>query len=186
MAVVERGSFRAIEPSLSETAVQFRRIERSIDRTACRSFVDVLRFRAQHQPDAKAFTFLIDGETEGGVLTFSRLEQRARAVAASLLDLCTGGERVVLLFPAGLDFIAAFLGCLYAGVIAVPVAMPRRQQGIDKLVDIVADCGATAILTDKASIQEVGTRLSPVCRTSIPIRWHSSSTPPAPPDNPRG
>ena len=50
------------------------------------------------------------------------------AIAAELQDCTTPGERAVLLFPPGLDFISAFFGCMYAGVIAVPAPIPNRSR----------------------------------------------------------
>ena len=80
--------------------------------------------RASTQPDQVAYTFLRDGEAEAGSLTYAVLDRRARAVAAELMGRIDKGERAMLLFPTGLDFLVAFFGCLYAGVIAVPAPPP--------------------------------------------------------------
>jgi acyl-CoA synthetase (AMP-forming)/AMP-acid ligase II len=76
------------------------------------TLVDVLRYRSLHQADQKVFTFLQDGETEEHHLTYKQLDRQARAIGASLQSLGARGERALLLYPPGLDFITAFFGCL--------------------------------------------------------------------------
>ncbi|HYU98654.1 MAG TPA: AMP-binding protein, partial [Pyrinomonadaceae bacterium] len=89
------------------------------------SFVDILRARASEQSERTAYILLGAGETEEGVLTFGELDQQARAIAALLQANDAEGQRVLLLFAPGLEYIAAFFGCLYAGAVAVPAYPPR-------------------------------------------------------------
>ncbi|WP_434383093.1 aminotransferase class III-fold pyridoxal phosphate-dependent enzyme [Melittangium boletus] len=117
------------------------------------TLVDVLAHRAHHQPEALAYLFLVDGEQEEQRLTYAELDARARAIAASLLGHCVPGDRALLLYPPGLEFIAAFFGCLYAGVIAVPAYPPdpmRLARTLPRLRSIVADCQPCAVLTTQA------------------------------------
>ena len=94
-----------------------------------RSLVAMLRHRALHQGNCRAYTFLADGETESAALTYAQLDRRACAIAAALSDRgARPGDRVILLYPPGLDFITAFFGSIYAGVIAVPCYPPHRLQ----------------------------------------------------------
>ncbi len=93
-----------------------------------RSLVDLLCQRASATGDKRVFTFLRPDGVEDESLTYHSLRQRAMAVAAELQDHTRPGERAVLLFPPGLDFIAAFFGCMYAGVIAVPAPIPNRNR----------------------------------------------------------
>src|SRR5689334_14098581 len=95
-----------------------------------RTLIDVLRFRAAHQMNQPAYIFLADGESREICLTYGELDQRARAIAAALQDRGAVGERVLLLYPHGLEYIAAFFGCLYAGAVAVPAYPPdvARQR----------------------------------------------------------
>src|SRR5262245_29994014 len=72
------------------------------------SLVELLRWRAQEQPQQRAYTFLVDGEAEAGHLTYGELDQQARAIAAHLQAVSAPGERAVLLYQAGLEYIAAF------------------------------------------------------------------------------
>src|SRR6266850_7344210 len=114
---------------------------------ASRSLVDILRHRADHQPEQTAFLFLPDGEVEGASLTYRGLDERARAVAAHLQALAPPMGQVLLFYPPGLEFIAGFLGYLYAGVAAVPLAPPRRVQSMARFRAIVADSQAPLALT---------------------------------------
>jgi acyl-CoA synthetase (AMP-forming)/AMP-acid ligase II len=106
----------------------------------------LLQQRAENSPDHLAFTFLKD---EGGEVhwTYAQLEKRARSIAVQLRALNCAGQRVLLLYPAGLDFIAAFWGCLYAGAVAVPAYPPRSNRNMSRLEAILNDCQAAAILT---------------------------------------
>ncbi|GAB1543388.1 hypothetical protein NUACC21_60620 [Scytonema sp. NUACC21] len=112
------------------------------------TLVDILQGRALHQPDQKAFIFLQDGEIEEVSVTYRELDLQARAIAAMLQSLEATGERALLLYPPGLEFIAAFFGCLYAGVVAIPAYQPRsNNQSMDRLLAILEDAQTTLVLT---------------------------------------
>lgn len=111
------------------------------------TLVELLRYRATHQPDQTAYTFLQDGEVESGKLSFRELDQQAQSIAAYLRQSTYPGDRALLLYPSGLDFIAAFMGCLYAGVAAVPAYPPRRNQKRSRLEAIVNDAQPSVVLT---------------------------------------
>ena len=111
------------------------------------NLVDLLRHRAARQTHMRAFTYLVDGETEEINITYGELDRQARAVAARLQAADLEGERAVLLYPAGLDFIAAFFGCLYAGVVAVPAYPPRRNRSLSRIQSISDDACAKIALT---------------------------------------
>src|SRR5262245_17785744 len=98
----------------------------------CPTLVELLCQRALEDPDRAAFTFLADADTEKGTLTYRELDRRARAVAGTLQSLGLVGERVLLLYPPGLDYVAAFFGCLYARAVAVPAYPPRRNRSLDR------------------------------------------------------
>ncbi len=100
----------------------------------------LLSHRAHHQPDRTAYIFLMNGETEESSLTYRLLDKRARTIAVQLQSLQAAGERALLLYPPGMDYIAAFFGCLYAGVIAVPAYPPhpaRAERTLPRLIGIV-------------------------------------------------
>ncbi|WP_026736727.1 fatty acyl-AMP ligase [Fischerella sp. PCC 9605] len=119
------------------------------------TFVELLSYRAQKQVEQKAYTFLKSGETEAEKLTYGELHLQAQAIAASLQSLNAGGERALLLYQPGLDFIAAFFGCLYAGVIAVPAYPPRKNQNLSRLQAIAADAQAKVVLTSTSLLDNL-------------------------------
>ncbi len=122
------------------------------------TLVDILRYRGRHQPDQKAYTFLQDKETESDTLTYQELDLKARAIAASLQSLGASGKRALLLYPPGLEFIAAFFGCLYAGVVAVPAYPPRRNHYMSRLQAIAASSQATVALTNQSLLGSIENR----------------------------
>ncbi len=108
--------------------------------------VALLRQRAFTTPDAHAYVFLADGGSSEQSISYGQLDAQARAIAVQLQILGKAGERALLLYPAGLDYIVAFLGCLYAGVIAVPAYPPSRHHA-DRLKAIIQDAIPSVILT---------------------------------------
>ncbi len=116
----------------------------------CTTLIDVLRWRAQEQPDLQAYGFLLDGETQEVSLTYAELDRWARAIAAQLQALTAPGDRALLLLPPSLDYHAAFFGCLYAGVIAIPSNPPRLEKGLGTLENILATTQATVVLMTTA------------------------------------
>jgi 8-amino-7-oxononanoate synthase/acyl carrier protein len=107
--------------------------------------VDVLRYWSQQTPDAPALYFT-DGESSEERLTYAEFDKRARAIAAHLQSLNLRGERVLLLFPPGLEFVTAFYGCLYAGATAVPAYPPRRNRNMTRIQAISDDAQAKCAL----------------------------------------
>src|SRR5689334_9330664 len=114
------------------------------------SLVELVRHRTLERPDHRVYTFLVDGETEETYLTHAELDRQARAIAAQLQAAGFSGERVLLLYPPGLGYIAAFFGCLYAGCVAVPAYPPRPNRPAPRLQAIVSDSQAIAALTTGA------------------------------------
>ncbi|GLK76851.1 acyl-CoA synthetase [Methylopila jiangsuensis] len=114
---------------------------------------DVLALRAWLTPEKTLFTFLGDDGEETGGLTYRELWSRCEAVAASLALSSRPGDRIMLFYPPGLDFVSAFVGCLMAGRIAVPVNLPSRRRA-ERSVRIIQDCGARLALGLSAQIDE--------------------------------
>ncbi|HTK06061.1 MAG TPA: amino acid adenylation domain-containing protein, partial [Ktedonobacteraceae bacterium] len=119
------------------------------------TLVEILRERARHQPEQRAYTFLGDGEVEEAGITYAQLDYRARAIAALLQEYTHANERALLLFPPGLDYIAAFLGCLYAGVIAVPAYPPSSNRLLSRIQAIAVDAQATLVLTTQRTLAKL-------------------------------
>jgi natural product biosynthesis luciferase-like monooxygenase protein len=124
------------------------------------------------QPDRLAFSFLADGENDETRLTYGELDHGARSIAALLHRLGARGERVLLLYPPGLDYIVAFFGCLYAGAVAVPVYPPRQNKNMSRLTTIVADAQPAVALTNSQILSRIKPPLTSAdCFNSI--RWVS-------------
>nr|QEO74876.1 AMP-dependent synthetase and ligase [uncultured bacterium] len=121
----------------------------------CSTLNDILRWRAQHQPGRLAYTFLADGEIPDVHLTYGDLDRQARLIAAQLSSLGVESERVLLLYPPGLDYISAFFGCLYAGAIAVPVYPPRMNRNLFRLQAIANDAQPKVALTTSTVLSRV-------------------------------
>jgi amino acid adenylation domain-containing protein len=132
--------------------------------------VELLQRRALRQPDTLAFTFLADGEEEEAGLTYGQLDRQARSIAAWLQQLRLAGERVLLLYPPGLDYIEAFFGCLYARAVAVPAYPPRQNQSLTRLQSVVADSEATLVLTTQAVMSRAESLFSRVSPLES-LRW---------------
>ncbi len=120
--------------------------------------------RAEATPRRLAYTWLADGETEAASLTWGELRSRAEGVARDLhaMGLATG-DRALLLFPPGLEFLIGFFGCLLGGVVAVPAYPPRslrrpEREG-ERLAGVAADAAPRAVLTT-AEIAAAGPSLA--------------------------
>jgi acyl-CoA synthetase (AMP-forming)/AMP-acid ligase II len=111
------------------------------------SLVGILLRRAQHTPDKLAYVYLGDGEHESGRQTYAQLDAAARRIASVLQRSCAARARALLLYSDGLDFLAAFFGCLYAGVIPVPTYPPLRGKRLSVCANIARKSGASAVLT---------------------------------------
>ena len=105
-----------------------------------------LRRRAAELPNHVVYRYLQDGETESHQLTYGSINARARALAARLQALGKPGQPVLVLCDDGLEPLVAFFGCLYAGMIAVPLAPPRPRQPPSALATVAADAGASTVL----------------------------------------
>src|SRR5215218_1679627 len=109
------------------------------------SLIDLLRQAAETRPTQVGYTFLLNDGLQEINLTYGELDHQARAIAAYLQSLKMGGSRVLLLYPAGLEYIAAFFGCLYAGAVAVPAYPPKMNRSLGRLQSIAADAQATLV-----------------------------------------
>lgn len=81
------------------------------------------------------------------VLSRAELFAKARAIAAHLTELTAMGERALMVYPSGPDFLAAFCGAMYAGIAAVPVYPPDRRPGsLERFASLIADAEPTLLL----------------------------------------
>ncbi|HEX7333372.1 MAG TPA: amino acid adenylation domain-containing protein [Pyrinomonadaceae bacterium] len=117
------------------------------------TLIELLRRRVVCQPDRRIFTFLADGEVESAHLTYADLDHEARAVGAALQKLDLNGACALLLYPAGLEFISAFFGSLYGGIVPIPAPPPdpsRLQRTLPRLQSVAVDAGVRLGLTTSA------------------------------------
>jgi amino acid adenylation domain-containing protein len=136
--------------------------------TEPQTLVGMLRDRAARHPERQALVFLLDGEREGESLTYAALDAAARRVAGMLAGLRR--ERALLLYPPGLDFVTAYFGCLYAGVVAVPVYPPRSNRHLGRVQAIAADADARAVLAPESVVASLATHAGDV-RELAALRW---------------
>ncbi|MFI7516662.1 AMP-binding protein [Micromonospora echinofusca] len=110
------------------------------------SLIAALSAWADTRADDHALTF-VDSAGAATSTTYGQLDEGARTVAGHLRSIAAPGDRALLLFPPGLDYVTAFLGCLYANVVAVPLYPPGPNARLDRVTTVVRDCGATHALT---------------------------------------
>lgn len=140
---------------------------------AC-TLLDVLDQQCREQPDTVAFRFLSDGETESASLSYRALQTQAKQIAAHLSSRSLKTRTALLIFPSGLDFICAFYGCLYAGIIAVPVSLPRNVRQLPRTENIARDAGVELVLTNDATQSALETVVSSSMLSTLP--WQTLET----------
>ncbi|MCM6778630.1 fatty acyl-AMP ligase [Nocardia sp. CDC159] len=116
------------------------------------TMVRALRTQSEIRPDAVAYSFLTypDPQDPHGVketISFAEIDRYARAFAVGLLQLARPGERAVLLLPPGLDYVKAFFGCLYAGIVAVPLFPPSTHNANGRLDAVCTDADPACLIT---------------------------------------
>lgn len=147
------------------------------------SLVELLRWRAANQPDQRAYTFLTDGETEKNSISYYELDRDARAIAASLQELKGAGERALLLYPPGLEFISAFFGCLYAQVIPVPAYPPLLNRSLERIASINQDSQPAFALSTN-TIKSNAKRIAAAAPSLANLNWIATDyQPEKAPDN---
>ncbi|MGL5792828.1 MAG: AMP-binding protein, partial [Waterburya sp.] len=124
------------------------------------NLIDLLQYRAKNQSEQVAYRFIRQGTSEIDRITYQELDRQARAIAALLQTTSSLGERALLLYPPGLEFIKAFFGCLYAGIIAVPAYPPRRNQNMSRLQTLITEAQAKIALTTESLSTDIKSRLA--------------------------
>jgi amino acid adenylation domain-containing protein/non-ribosomal peptide synthase protein (TIGR01720 family) len=128
-------------------------------------FPELVGFYAQRQPDRIALRHVVSEDQAPLLTTYAQLDERARSVAGMLQQQMdeARGERCVLILPTGADYAAAFLGCLYAGVIAVPAFAPEynRQTHLDRLTGILRDAAPRVVLGRREDLDKFQQQLLP-------------------------
>lgn len=128
-----------------------------------RSLVDSLSVHAARHPDRTAYRYLVTGDSDGEVQTvsYARLAGRARAIAAWLQEHGLAGSRAILLYPPGIEFISGYLGCLAAGVAAVPGVPPQgrsqNHRALIRMKRLISDADAKVILSGRGVSEALAT-----------------------------
>lgn len=119
--------------------------------TQNRTLVDVLNYRAEVTPQSLAFHFLDERNLDNNTLSYQALNEQAKSVAVYLRQQgLKQGDRVLLILKPGLPLIEAFFGCLFAGVIAIPVYPPTNTQYTKKILSIIENAQPAVIFSDSA------------------------------------
>ncbi|MDQ3193991.1 MAG: fatty acyl-AMP ligase, partial [Bacteroidota bacterium] len=121
---------------------------KDIQHTA-KTLVELSAWRAENYPDKRAYIYLEDGEKESGSFTYQEIHIRAKSIAAKLQSLDLKDERALLIYESGLDYIDSFFGCLYSGVISVPLHLPGKNKSLSRISSIAKDSDARIILSTK-------------------------------------
>ena len=158
---------------MTGTLISSKRVPQTIGNAS--TLVDLLRQRALSQPDHTAYTFLGDGEKKERTLTYSELDRDARVIGAYLQASGAEGERVILLYPPGIEYIAAFFGCLYAGAVAVPAYPPKPGRYLDRLRSVMADSQAAVALTTEQVLSKLKPHLERAPEFDF-IRWATNES----------
>lgn len=111
------------------------------------TIAEILQHRAKFEPNQVAYTFLVDGVDNKLDITYSELDAEARKITGYLQSHCKKGDRAVLFYPPGLDFIKAFFGCMYSGIIAVPSYPPKMNRSAERMSAILSDAAPSILLT---------------------------------------
>ena len=118
------------------------------------------------------YTFLVESRRDlvEDVATFRELDRSAREIAAWLATRPEADRPVLLLFEPGVNFWRAFLGCLYAGVVAIPAPLPHDQRSMGRVAGILRDADSNLALTTTklhdllaAGIEELGIERPILC-----------------------
>jgi phthiocerol/phenolphthiocerol synthesis type-I polyketide synthase C len=139
---------------------------------SAKTLLDVARHRARLHPEKLAFDycrFPPDGE-QHSQLTYRELDAKARAIAATLQREGMAGGRVLVLCPSGVDFVAAFFGCIYAGAAAIPVHPPVRSRVVGRVASILRDVDAGFVLATAASQSELKSAVDDLADGNS-LRW---------------
>lgn len=110
-----------------------------------------LRERVARDPNETAAIF-VSGSTElrSSKISYADLDLHSRRIASWLQERYAPGERVLLVYSPGLEFVTAFFACAYAGLIAVPAPVPARSgHQHRRLAAIARDAGVRILLTQE-------------------------------------
>jgi len=135
------------------------------------TLLDVVRWRIEHEPNRLAFRFLGRDGSETSTLKYAELGNRINSVATGLANLADPGDRVLILLPPGPDYVAAFFGCLTAGMIAVTAYPPSRSRKQGRLQAIVMDSAPSVAVASERTAALAAGQLGTLDRSGADMRW---------------
>lgn len=152
-----------------------RQTERGIK--ALETLLDIIQNTLRTHPE-RGFRFIRSGTTVVEKLSYAELDKTAQNIAASLCAMgMEPGSRALLAFQPGLDFIKAFWGCLYAGIIPVPAPPPqnnRLERTLSRLQRIAHDCEPSVVLSDSRLLSpDLGPVLTLEKMNTEPEKWQA-------------
>lgn len=148
------------------------------------TLIEVLRHRASVTPQTVLYSFIEDGKDRKSEFTYSQLDERAKAIASYLQTKTNKNDRALLLYQPGLDYIEAFMGCLYAGVVPVP-AYPPDGRNLKRLLHVINNANAAIALSTESIYSNVSNLSENGASDQIRkessefiqnIEWHLSDT----------
>ncbi len=119
------------------------------------TYVAIILRRAEQSPNKIIYRFLDIDKNQEISLCYKELHERAMQIATALLERKLKGKTAILIYPPGLEYIIAFFGCLYAGVIAVPAYPPISKRTSLRLKNMIEDCHAAILLTNTLTLFEI-------------------------------
>ncbi len=119
------------------------------------TLIDLLQQKSQQHPNQTIYTFLTDGEQTESKITLSELEYRAKCIAVKLMSYCKTGDRALIIYEPGINYVSAFFGCLFAGVIAVPIYPPRLNKSIHRVEKTYINSQARVGLTTGSILTKI-------------------------------
>jgi acyl-CoA synthetase (AMP-forming)/AMP-acid ligase II len=135
------------------------------------NFSELALRRIHERPSATAYQFVRecrDGGLEAESLTYGELGSRALRLAAWLQARGCHGQRVLILHTDGPQFISSFLGCLFAGAVAVPAPPPSgARQNVDRVANIIKDASVSYLMTDSANASAVSQLLAAIGHSEV-------------------
>lgn len=140
---------------MKETKYQILRSELNPADIPGDTFIEVFEKNCQRFPNKVLYYFLEDGFNETSRVTYLEMNTRAKAIAGYLQQFYKKGDRALLLFPPGIEFIASLMGCFYAGIIGVPAYPPRKNRMFDRFEAIIRDCTPAFILVNHKIQQDI-------------------------------
>jgi acyl-CoA synthetase (AMP-forming)/AMP-acid ligase II len=130
------------------------------------NFTRLLEQRARESANQLGYRYL-QSDRDERCLTYGQLVLGAHDLSAVIRRHISPGQRVVLLYPAGLEFIQAFFACLLANVVAVPLPIPKPNDAAHRLDHVIKDCEPAAIFTVTDFVEQISALLPDAYRAAV-------------------